>query len=353
MKRAGGLWPEVIAFESLYRAAYEVLRGKRDRAEAGAFFTDLEGQLLTLQRELTAHTYVPGEYRTFWIADPKPRLISAAPFRDRVVHHALVNAIEPVFERRFIHHSYACRTGKGNHRALGQLVRWSRASRFVLKLDVNKFFPSIDHAVLKRALRQAVKDAEVLWLCDLIIDGSNPQEPVVWHFAGDDLLAPLGRRRGIPIGNLTSQFFGNVYLDAIDHEVTDRLGWGRYLRYVDDLCVFGDDKVRLRELRARIKQALARARLRLNEGKSRVRRIKEGVEFLGFVVLPDRLRLNQRNVKKMRVRMGRLRVAYRKGEADWPAVRESLQAWNAHAAHGDTWRLREEVFGRAPFVRAG
>ena len=196
MKRIGNLWPGVITFDNLYRAAYRVLRGKRGQVRAGHFFFDLEGELFRLQRELISQIYRPGGYRTFWISDPKPRLISAASFRDRIVHHALVQVIEPVFERRFIHHSYACRKGKGNHRALRQFVKWARSARYVLKLDVRKFFPSIDHEILKKTIRAAIKDVRVLELCDLIIDGSNRQERVVMHFPGDDLLSPILRRLG-------------------------------------------------------------------------------------------------------------------------------------------------------------
>jgi len=136
MKRKGNLWNRLVSFENLHQAAYQVLRGKRGQVRAGLFFFNLEGELLRLRRELSSNAYRPGGYRTFWITDPKPRLISAASFRDRVVHHALVNVIEPVFERRFIHHSYACRRGKGNHRALGRFVRWARSSGCVLKLDI-------------------------------------------------------------------------------------------------------------------------------------------------------------------------------------------------------------------------
>jgi retron-type reverse transcriptase len=158
MRRHGGLWPELGSFANLHAAAVEALRGKRGRVYAGRFFRDLEANLLGLQQELLAGRYTPGAYRTFWIQDPKPRLISAAPFRDRVVHHALVRVIEPFFERRFVHHSYACRRGKGTHAALAQFVEWARGSRFVLKLDVRKFFPSIDHDLLKARLRRTLKD---------------------------------------------------------------------------------------------------------------------------------------------------------------------------------------------------
>lgn len=210
----------------------------------------VEANLFRLQRELRSHAYRPGTYRPFWITEPKTRMISAAPFRDRVVHHALVNVIEPIFERRFIQHSNACRTGKGTHRALQQFVMWARSSRYVLKVDVHKFFPTLDHAILKARIRRTIKDPNVLWLCDLIIDHSNEQEKVVQHFPGDELFTPLAHRRGLPIGNLTSQFFANVCLDALDHVVKERLRVKRYLRHVDDFCCFDNDKKKLNELRA-------------------------------------------------------------------------------------------------------
>ena len=352
MRRFGGLWSQVVSVANLHAAAVEALRGKRGRVYATRFFQDLEANLLGLQRELSDRSWVPGAYRTFWIEEPKPRLISAAPFRDRVVHHALVRVIEPLFERRFIHHSYACRRGKGTHRALEHFVRWARGARFVLKLDVRKFFPSIDHALLQAQLCRTLKDDDVLWLCDRVIDCSNEQEPVPAYFPGDDLFSPLARRRGIPIGNLTSQFFGNVFLDPLDHHVTDHLRCGRYLRYVDDFCAFGDDKAALTDLRQQISDFLASRRLRLNEGKSRIRRVSEGITFLGFVVGARELRLAQTAVRRQRRRVRALQHAFAAGRVGAPDLAASLQAWHAHAASGTTARLRRNVARAAVFGRS-
>jgi retron-type reverse transcriptase len=343
MRRTAGLFARIVSFENLYAAAHATLRGKRGTAAAGTFFLGLEHELLCLQRELVRGEYQPGGYRTFWIRDPKQRLISAAPFRDRVVHHALVRVIEPLFERRFIHHSYACRTGKGTHRALRQFVAWVRSSRYVLKLDIRKFFPTIDHEILKAQIRRTIKDAATLSLCDVVIDGSNEQEQCVQHFPGDDLLTPTGRRKGIPIGNLTSQFFANVHLDALDHFVKEELRVPRYLRYVDDFCCCGDDKVALREVRAAIAAYLMGLRLRLNDGKSRLRQVKEGVEFLGFVVFPEELRLSQTAVRRERRRLRSQRTGLLAGTETTRSVRRSFEAWSAHAAQGTTWRLRRAI----------
>ena len=142
-------------------------------------------------------------------------MISAAPFRDRVVHHALCRVIEPVLDRGFIHHTYACRAGKGNHRALRHFVRLCRRYRYVLLCDVRKYFPSIDHDIVLSLVRRRIKDRGVLWLLGRIVASSCAQEPAVWHFPGDDLFTPAGRRRGLPIGNLTSQLLANVMLDPL------------------------------------------------------------------------------------------------------------------------------------------
>ena len=172
---------------------------------------------MRLERELTTGRYRPGRYTTIELFDPKHRIVSAAPFRDRVVHHAFCAVCEPVFERGFIFDSYANRKGKGTHRAVARYETFRDQYRYVLRCDIRRYFPAIDHDLLKRDLRRRLTCHRTLALADRIIDGSNPQEPVNCYYPGDDLFTPYGRRRGLPIGNLTSQFFANVYLDGLDH----------------------------------------------------------------------------------------------------------------------------------------
>ena len=346
----GILFDRVTAFNNLHASAWEVFRGKRSRHSANHFFLKLEYELFRLQAELKEGTYRPGEYRTFWIYEPKPRLISAAPLRDRVVHHAIIRVIEPLFERKFIYHSYACRVGKGNHRALTQFVAWSRQRKYALMLDIEKFFPSIDHEILKTEIRRGIKDRKIQRLIDVIIDGSNPQGAPPRWFPGDDLFAPNSRKRGLPIGNLTSQFFANVLMDRIDHFAKERMRAKRYLRYVDDLAAFSDDHVYLGELRSAIREELLLMRLRLNERKSRIRRLKEGLTYLGFTVGPHHVRLASSAVRRHRKRLKRLHYLYSRGELSVADIAASLTAFGAHAAHGDTYRLRERAGDRA-FVR--
>jgi retron-type reverse transcriptase len=189
----------------LYAAFYAARKGKRSQPAVAAFEFNLENELIELREQLLSHTYQPGPYHSFYVHDPKRRLISAAPFRDRVVHHALCQVIEPIFERRFIGDSYANRVGKGTHGALDRCTQFLRRFKYVMPLDVVQFFPSIDHALLRRILARAIRDAETLDLIDVILHSGvgvlTDAYDMVW-FPGDDLLA-AERPRGLPIGNLT------------------------------------------------------------------------------------------------------------------------------------------------------
>src|SRR5262245_19245359 len=195
MKRPGDLWEDVLSFEALLRAAEQACKGKRFRPDVAAFHFNLEHELWTLHEELSTKTYRPGAYRTFLIYEPKLRQISAAPYRDRVVHHALVNVLEPVYERTFVHDSYACRKGKGTHAAVRRCQQFARRFRYVLKADVQKFFPSLDHEILKALVARKIKDRDVLWLVGLIIDGGEVHRGPGLSRAG---LGGLGSRLGRP-----------------------------------------------------------------------------------------------------------------------------------------------------------
>jgi retron-type reverse transcriptase len=352
MKRHGDLWPNVISFKALLHAAEQARLGKRFRPAVAAFHFHLERELWRLHAELSQKTYRPGAYRTFTIHHPKKRQISAAPYRDRVVHHALVNVLEPIFERTFIADSYACRKGKGTHAAVRRAQEFMRRFRYVLKADVQKFFPSVDHAILKDRIVRTIKDPDVLWLAGQIIDGSNPQEEVLHHFPGDDLFTPTERRRGIPIGNQTSQFFANVYLDPLDHFVKDRLGIKGYVRYVDDFLVFADDKKQLAEVRGWIGEFLAGLRLRLHPTKQVISPVKNGIRFLGYRVFPTHRLLPKENVHRFRRRVRAMQADYAAGMLEWPTIAQRLMSWVGHARQANSYRLLEGLFGNMSFQRA-
>ena len=180
MKRHGNLWQRMVSFPNLLRAADKAQRGKRFRPGVAHFHFNLERELWQLHSELVEQSYRPGAYETFYVYEPKKRLISAAPYRDRVVHHALTGVLEPIFERSFIADSYACRKLKGTHAAVRRAQHDAGRFRYVLKADIRKFFPSMDHHILKDLVEGKIKDPHVLWLIGRIIDGSNPQESSLW-----------------------------------------------------------------------------------------------------------------------------------------------------------------------------
>ena len=349
-RRERDLFDGIASFAALRAAAVRAAAGKRSKPGAAAFLANLETEVLRLERELESGRYRPSRYTKIEIFDPKHRVVSAAPFRDRVVHHAFCAVCEPIFERGFIYNSYANRIGKGTHRAVARYERFRDRDRHVLRCDIFRYFPSIDHEILKADLRRRISCVRTLSLADRIVDGSNPQEAVYRLFPGDDLLTPLERRRGLPIGNLTSQFFANVYLDGLDHFCKEVLRAKGYVRYVDDFALFHDDADRLQHWRERIVAFLAGRRLVLHGHKTMILPTSETAPFLGFVLLPDgRRRLPQENVRRFRNRLRGLRDRWRQGTVTREEVQVRVRSWIAHSEHANTRRLRRAIFGAGWF----
>jgi len=359
MKRYGNLYPQIINFENILLASRQAQKGKRFRDNVLDFNYHLETELIRLQKQLTDKTYQPGDYRTFHLINPKSRLISAAPYRDRVVHHALCHVIVPIFERIFIADSYANRLGFGTHRALRKFTSFARNSNYVLQCDIKKYFPSIDHIILKELIRRKIKCSDTLWLIDTIINNSNEQETVIDYFPGDDLLTPVTRRKGLPIGNLTSQFFANIYLNSLDHFIKDKLKICKYVRYVDDFALFSDERELLADARLAIEEYLANLRLKIHPIKSQLFATKIGVSFLGFRIFADTIRVRNSNLHQARRRLKRSACSsaslsqtdYLQGRIELEKVNQSLQSWFAHLEHGDTWQLRQQIFTSLTWLR--
>ncbi|HEY1243989.1 MAG TPA: RNA-directed DNA polymerase [Hyphomicrobiaceae bacterium] len=343
-RRHDSLFGDIASFEALDHAVRRAVRGKRKKPGAASFFAVLEDELLTLERQLLDGTYRPGRYVAFEVNDPKPRIVSAAPFRDRVVHHALCAVVCPIFQVGFIGHTFANRAGKGTHRAIDVYERYRDRHAHVLRCDIWRYFPAIDHEVLKAGFRRRIACTRTLALMDLIVDASNPQEPVNIYFDGDDLFAPYRRRRGLPVGNLTSQFFANLYLDGFDHYVTEGLR-APYVRYVDDFALFHDDPAVLEAWRDRIARYLHGRRLRLHPRKTFIASTREPATFLGFELHADgRRSLPEDNVRRFRNRLRGLRDGGRAGNIGPADVEVRVRAWIAHAENADTWRLRHAIF---------
>jgi len=329
MKRHGFLFERIVAFENLVMAARQAASSKKDRIRVALFLFHLETELIDLQNELQAETWRPGPFRVFEIREPKPRRISAADFRDRVLHHAICNVIGPIFEKRAIYDSWACRTGKGSHGAVLRAQEFARRHRYFLKCDIRRYFESVDHAILKRLLRHIFKDRQLLSLLDRIIDHAPPGS-----MPG----------KGLPIGNLTSQHFANLYLGKLDHEMKDRRRAGAYMRYMDDMLLFADDKQELhRHLLYLDDFARNSLALSLKAGATVIAPVCDGVPFLGFRIFPNLIRLQRKSLTRFKRRLRSHESAYVRGDMDIESLTCSIQSMIAHMSHADTLSLRRSL----------
>jgi retron-type reverse transcriptase len=328
VRRVGGLMETVASFPNLLEAFRRAAKGKRSRRPVARFFRDLEPELLRLRDELGDGTYRPGGYRTFTIHDPKARLISMPPFRDRVVHHAVVGVLEPVFEARFDPDSYGCRKGRGMDRALARAASFARRHRWCLKTDVEKFYESVDHDVVLGQVGRIVKDRRLLDLVERIVRGGCP---------------------GLPIGSLTSQWLANLYLTPLDRALR-RSGRVRgQVRYMDDVVVFGDDREALRGVLGEMRAVLADdLRLRLKESVTRIAPTGRGVSFLGFRVLPTGMEVRRETFRRFLRGVRRAEAAWRSGKRADFELAASVESRLAHVSRARTRALLVKTFEEWP-----
>lgn len=341
----GNLWPRIIAWEALVEAWERTARGRTRQRDVIAFRANLEPNLIEIQESLIHRTYATGPYHRFLVFEPKRREIASLPLKDRVVQHALIAAIEPIFDARMIEQTFACRIGKGAHAGADLVQGHLRAVRrehgrvYALKADISKYFPSVCHDALKRIIRRHVTCRDTLWLIDGIIDSA----------AEDRALTP----RGIPIGNLTSQLFGNVYLNELDQFVRHTLRESRYLRYMDDFAIIHHDKAHLHDARRAIEDFLwAELGLRTNS-KTQVYEVGDGgraLDFLGYRIWPTHRRLRKDSVNRMKRKMRRMQSKYHRGLMTWDEIDAVIMSWIGHARHADTRNLRTKILGGAAFV---
>ncbi|MCP5526901.1 MAG: group II intron reverse transcriptase domain-containing protein [Verrucomicrobiales bacterium] len=329
MKRSANLMKQIAARDNLCWAAWRAGRGKRQRPEVRAFMGRLTDELAALQTGLNTGAIELGDYHYFTIHDPKERRICAASFRERVLHHAVMRICEPVFERGLIHHTYACRRGKGQTGAVQAAERNSRRHAWFLKLDVRKYFDSIDHNVLLGLLERRFKDVPLLGLFGRLLDTYQT--------------AP---GKGLPIGNLTSQHFANYYLDPLDRFVTATSGFGAYVRYMDDFVIWHSDRARLRALRTDIEAFLAdRLRLAVKE-RTPVHPVGRGLDFLGFRLRPASRRLDAHSRKRFVRKYRGCLAAFGQGEWTESEMQRRLTALFAFVRQADTYAFRRRVLER-------
>ena len=370
----------LFSLDNIHRQYIACRRNKRNTANALRFEAAQEMNLLALRDELVSRSYEPGRSVCFFVRRPKLREIFAADFRDRVVHHVLVRHLETIWEPVFIHDSYACRAGRGVHAAVARLQQFMRAatangtrSAYTLQLDIRNYFMRIDQPCLfamldARLNPNRIDDAEARWLADKLVFHDCTRAPVL---KGDprlvDLLPPhktLFRAppgKGLPIGNLNSQFFANVYLNALDQFVKHTLKCRWYLRYCDDFVLVARNAAQLQEWHSQIALFLAeRLQLELNPARERLRPVADGVDFLGYIVRPYYLLVRRRVVGHLREALARSESAlvsqhakatlYRFDAERLDVLQASLASYLGHLRHAACRRLVDSIWEANPWL---
>ena len=309
---------DIFSFKNLLTAYYKCRKKKRRTINATKFEINFESELLKLERELKNHTYHPGRSICFIITDPKPREVFAADFRDRVIHHLLVGYLEPIWEKIFVHHSYSCRQNKGAHTAIKDFRRFSieisqnfSKPAYYLHIDISAFFMSLKKEILFDIIKRHTKNPDILWLTEQIIFQDPTQN---FYYKGNPklqkLIPPhkslfhLPKNQGLPIGNLTSQFFANIYLNEIDQFAKHQLKIKYYLRYVDDLLLLSQNTKQLIEWKNKIDDFLwNKLEIKLHPKKQVLQSIYKGANFIGFIVKPRHTFIRNRTVKKLKCKL--------------------------------------------------
>jgi hypothetical protein len=323
---AGHLIEAVADLDNLKLAYVKSCRAKPLTHDRLGFHRNVEGNLRSIGDALLSGSYAPGPYRFFTIIDPKERRISAAPFRDRVAQHAVMNILDTLFERAQIHHSYACRRNKGTTRAVLAAFHHSKSQTWFLKLDVRKYFDSIDHIILKRQLRRLIADQRVLAALFAIVDSYETSPG-----------------RGLPIGNLTSQYFANHYLSGYDHFALEKLRMGRYVRYMDDMALWACGKESLVEAE-RALRTFADTQLGLELKVPILNRTAAGVPFCGFLIKSRGIFLMDKTRRRYRRTQHALMAGLAQGTLDQQGYADRALASASHLAIARSRRFRYAVF---------
>lgn len=321
LKKIKGLFPKIYDFENLFYAYKAAIKCKRYRQDVMEYTDRLEDNLIILQNEFIWGMYEVGRYNIFYVYEPKKRLIMSLIFKDRVAQHAIYRQLNPLIEKRFIYDSYACRQGKGTHAAIDRLQSWlcqtdRKPKRYYyLKLDIAKYFYRIDHEKLKGILARLIDDPPLLDLLAKIIDCEDtkfglPLGADVGDVAFDKMLDDVG----LPIGNLTSQMFANLYLNELDQYCKHKLKIHFYIRYMDDIIILHHDKKYLEEVKRKIVAFIGeRLNLQLNN-KTCIRPASMGIEFVGFRVWSTHRKLRKKTAKKLKRRLQYMFHAYTVGD---------------------------------------
>ncbi|MBI2066327.1 hypothetical protein HYT60_02395 [Candidatus Woesebacteria bacterium] len=324
-------YDDIISIENLFQAWEEFKKGKRSKKDVQIFERNLETNLFELHSKLKNKTYKHGSYKSFFVQDPKRRHIHKASVEDRVVHHLLYKFLYELFDPTFVYDSYSCRLGKGTHKGVERLKTFSRKvsenyrrTCFCLKCDIKKFFASVDRKILKSLLNKRIKNENIFWLLEEVIDSFSSEAEAT---------------KGIPLGNLTSQIFANIYLNELDQFVKHKLKIRYYIRYADDFVILSSSERCLNQYISSLEKFLARELiLELHPEKITVRKLDWGIDFLGYIILPyyvlPRTKTKRRIFKKLKEKAGS------------EVVGQSLQSYLGYLKHANSHKVVQELKNR-------
>jgi len=346
MKSHNNLYPKIISYNNLFLAYENARKNKTNKNYVIEFERNLNENIKSLRTELLFHSYQLKPLKTFILRDPKTRKISKSDFRDRVIHHALINVIESIFDKTFIYDSCANRKGKGNLFALKRFDEFKRkVSRngktngwfnnnqikgYCLKADIKHYFQEVNHNILLDILKRKINDKKVIWLINKVLKNL----PAVGEGEPE---------KGMPLGNLTSQFFANVYLNELDYFVKQKLKAKYYIRYVDDFVILHSSKEQLEEWKDKINNFLNNdLRLELHPEKSKIIPLSKGIDFVGFRNFYYFRLLRKRNINNMKSKIKQ----YKENKIPKVKLFKIYLGWKAYAKWADTLKIREEILKR-------
>ncbi len=339
MKIYKDLFNSIISAENLFLAWDKFKNGKRNKKDVMAFEWNLEDNIFRLHRDLKNKSYKHGAYHSFKIRDPKPRNIHKAQVRDRILHHAVFQILNPIFEPDFISASFSCREGYGTHKGVQYLqnilrkaTQNGRVSCFALKCDIKKFFDTIDHDILLAILKRKIKDDDTIWLLKQIISSFSSNHSL------------LGIEKGVPIGNLTSQLFANIYMNEFDQFVKAKLRVGYYLRYTDDFLIISEDKIYLEKLLPEIISFLGEElSVKIHKEKTTIQKINQGVDFLGYVVFNKYKLIRTKTKRRITKKFKRKLNECSQGAISKNSLAQSLQSYLGFFSHAESYAMEENL----------
>ncbi len=344
MKKYKNLYKKLYTKENLISAYKKARKGKRSKNYVINFESNLNKNLRILQEQLKNKTYFPTKLRKFIVRDPKTRTIHSSIFRDRIVHHAIINIIQPIYEKIFIHDSFASRKNKGTHIAIerfeyfvnkissnGMKIKNPHTNNsikgYVLKADVKHYFNTIDHDVLINILRKKIRDEDLIELIRIILHNFQDKQ----------------KGKGLPLGNYTSQFLANVYLNNLDYFVKNRLKAKYYIRYVDDFVILDKDKKVLKEYSDKIEKYLLFLKLKLHPEKSEIHALRNGITFLGYRIFYHHKLLRKRNIRYFKNRLRNKLELYSRGEIDKEHLENFLNGWKGYSNFANTYNFNKKL----------